>query len=251
MLPTRCCTAARPWEYRWRALILFGSQPVLAVGVWCAHDFAGRWWDVPVPFTVGLWAAALGIAGVLLRIWATGSMSAAVMASSTPSTDRLVDDGPYGLCRNSLYVGSMLIFGAYGLFFGWWCALAYFLFHWLRYLRIVAYEEQLLRARWGEKFDRYCTEVPRWVPRIHRLERNSLGSVSWLDGCLGNSVFAGIILGYVAAAWTGSLGALIPFEASGFVIAGLYLWYSHRQTASGVATSKQRVPVAAVSREAT
>jgi protein-S-isoprenylcysteine O-methyltransferase Ste14 len=31
---------------------------------------------------------------------------------------------------------------------------------------IVFQEEPLLRQRFGESYTRYCTEVPRWLPRL-------------------------------------------------------------------------------------
>jgi protein-S-isoprenylcysteine O-methyltransferase Ste14 len=42
--------------------------------------------------------------------------------------------------------------------------LVWLLFH----IFVLAYEEPTLRASFGSKYQRFCAEVPRWIPRVTR-----------------------------------------------------------------------------------
>ncbi|GIW97898.1 MAG: hypothetical protein KatS3mg111_1231 [Pirellulaceae bacterium] len=96
-------------------------------------------------------------AGLLLRSWAAGTLNKAREVTST---------GPYALCRNPLYLGSLCIL----LAFCWWCR------DWLTVLLAagplgyvyglqVRYEEQLLDAKFGQAWRDYAATVPRLLPR--------------------------------------------------------------------------------------
>jgi hypothetical protein len=91
---------------------------------------------------------------------------------------------------------------------------------------------------------------------MRHLRNASFHSASWVDGCLGNSVFVGIVLGYAAAAWFGALEVLIPFEAAGFAVAGLYLWYTNRRSElstagrTEISAAAHTVPIRTVTRKA-
>jgi protein-S-isoprenylcysteine O-methyltransferase Ste14 len=43
----------------------------------------------------------------------------------------------------------------------------------LQHLGVVFLEEPALRERFGESFQRYCDEVPRWLPRLRPATVNS------------------------------------------------------------------------------
>jgi hypothetical protein len=102
----------------------------------------------------------------------------------------------------------------------------------VRVLRLIAYEEQFLSARWGVAYADYCRRVPRLVPRLARIER---GAVSWKDGWIGSTIWIGFLTGYVAAAVTGTLWSLSPFETAGFLYAAYY--FSRNTTAPAPAAS--------------
>ena len=101
------------------------------------------------------------IVGELIRIWASGYLT---------KLSGLVTAGPFALCRNPLYVGSFLISLGYLIMCDDIAVLivgtAIF---WLLHAGAVAYEEGLLREYFGEDYLRYCREVPRFLPRPHKL----------------------------------------------------------------------------------
>ena len=84
----------------------------------------------------------------------------------------LITEGLYSHTRNPMYVGNLLILTGIALASNSLTCLAIavpmFVFF---YIAIVAAEENFLRGKFGEAFDFYCRDVPRW-----RLRLNGLGA---------------------------------------------------------------------------
>ncbi|PZP87057.1 MAG: phospholipid methyltransferase [Azospirillum brasilense] len=84
--------------------------------------------------------------------------------------ENLVTDGFFATCRNPLYVGNVIMYIGIFLMHGaplvFAIGMAVFL---LVYTAIIAAEEYFLRAKFGNAYDAYCRDVPRWVPRLSRL----------------------------------------------------------------------------------
>lgn len=117
---------------------------------------------VAKPTPAAFWSGLpLVIAGEAIRVWSAGYLT---------KLSGLVTGGPFALCRNPLYVGSSLISLGYLLM----ChrvdaLLAGVVLFWILHGGAVAYEERLLRERFGEEFEQYCREVPRFVPHPRKL----------------------------------------------------------------------------------
>jgi protein-S-isoprenylcysteine O-methyltransferase Ste14 len=79
----------------------------------------------------------------------------------------LVTVGPYSVCRNPLYLFSIL--GAFGVgaqlgsFFG---AVIAGVFAWFLLQLVVLQEEKILEGVYGAPYDAYCERVPRFLPRM-------------------------------------------------------------------------------------
>jgi protein-S-isoprenylcysteine O-methyltransferase Ste14 len=90
--------------------------------------------------------------------------------------DNLVTEGFFGICRNPLYVGNMLIYAGIFLMHG-----DPYVFvlgttsYYLIYESIIAAEEFFLRAKFGPGYAAYCRDVPRWIPRFSRLREATEG----------------------------------------------------------------------------
>lgn len=101
------------------------------------------------------------VAGSAIRIWSAGCLR---------KLNSLTTDGPFAMCRNPLYIGSFLIAVGYFAVCGrvevWVAGTVLF---WLFHGGAIAYEEKLLRDRYGESFADYCRRTPRLVPRLRRL----------------------------------------------------------------------------------
>lgn len=213
----------RPWEYRWRALPMFLSQGVAVVAnVWMTGSLA-----MPTYFPLALVSVVLGFIGLWLRVWGVGLISAATMSSMTMSTERLVTTGIYGLVRNPLYLGDLLLFIGYGLFLPPLLSAAFITFHLVRTMRLIAFEESLLAERHGVVYEHYLRRVPRLWPRLAAAPP---ADVDWREGLAASAIWTGFAIGYVAVWLAGDVWAITPFECAGFVFAAVYFSRTRRVT---------------------
>ena len=102
----------------------------------------------------------LVLIGVFGRTWCT-------MYVGGRKNDQLVDQGPYSLVRNPLYVFSFIGIAGAGASTGMLTAavlgmLAFALY----YPSIVQREEAFLLSRFGDAYISYCCRVPRWIPNL-------------------------------------------------------------------------------------
>jgi protein-S-isoprenylcysteine O-methyltransferase Ste14 len=116
----------------------------------------GSWVDIAVDAIA--WAVFL--TGIAFRIWAT-------LYVGSRKFKTLVDQGPYSICRNPLYVGTFLMAIGAALF------LKSFLVTGAVVLVIILYasgtvpaEEKALLAQHGEPYADYLRRVPRFWPKF-------------------------------------------------------------------------------------
>ncbi|KQV24412.1 phospholipid methyltransferase [Rhizobium sp. Root1203] len=88
----------------------------------------------------------------------------------------LVTEGMFGVCRNPLYVGNMLVYIGIFLLHGdplvAVSGIALFAFI---YQCIVYAEETFLEAKFGDAYKAYCRDVPRWGLRLSRFAESTQG----------------------------------------------------------------------------
>jgi protein-S-isoprenylcysteine O-methyltransferase Ste14 len=128
-------------------------------------------WRLPVPEPAGrVWiAAALIEAGTAPLIESIVRFIVKGRGALVPAvpTQHLVVSGLYRHVRNPMYLGVFSILAGESVLF--WS------FDVVTELAVVAagafvfvllYEEPTLRRSFGEEYQRYCTYVPRWIPRF-------------------------------------------------------------------------------------
>jgi protein-S-isoprenylcysteine O-methyltransferase Ste14 len=137
-----------------------------------------------VPWWISRWhiqpallgVSAFRIAGVLLIAAGVPTVldsfaRFAVQGLGTPApvlpTKHLVVTGLYRHVRNPMYVGvAATIFGQ-GLLLGNVRVLEYGLIVWLAFhLFVMGYEEPTLRRNFGDEYEEFRRNVPRWIPRV-------------------------------------------------------------------------------------
>ena len=117
----------------------------------------------------------IGFTGAAFYFWGRYELGSMYNVSSSLGSElyedhALVAAGPYSLCRHPMYfgislaaVGGLLVYRTWTLVF--MCVLhAGALFKATR-------EEKLLAAEFGEAWERYAAEVPPWVPRLTRRDK--------------------------------------------------------------------------------
>lgn len=93
--------------------------------------------------------------------------------------EELVTEGMFNHMRNPLYVGNILMLAGVGILSNSLLYVAVFipLFLFI-YQAIVLAEENFLRNKFGESFDRYCRNVNRWLPDFRGIGK-TLGSMEF------------------------------------------------------------------------
>ncbi len=90
--------------------------------------------------------------------------------------EHLVTEGFFGVCRNPLYVGNMLIYTGVFLMHGNpYVFILGTLIMFGIYTCIIAAEEHFLRMTFGTAYDEYCRDVPRWIPRVSKFGEATAG----------------------------------------------------------------------------
>jgi len=128
-----------------------------------ATFYWGRW-----NLITYLAGAVLLVLGEVVRFWAAGYIH---------KDDSVATGGPYGLVRNPLYFGSLLLAVGFALMSGiglpaWVAVIGLFLvFH----LAAIISEERFLKQKFGEPYESYLKLVPRLIPmpRFGRSESTS------------------------------------------------------------------------------
>lgn len=125
-------------------------------------------WRLP---SAGVWPTVLTAVGIALLAAGLGLMAwAAVVMWRHETTvipwghvDHLVTGGPFGLARNPIYVGDVLVYLGVTLVAGTWWPLVILPLPLLVMQRLViAREEAYLLERFGEPYAAYCARVRRW-----------------------------------------------------------------------------------------
>jgi len=118
-----------------------------------------------------LGGAILTLTGESIRLWAVRHIGV-ISRTRSDRLGPLVSTGPFGLVRNPLYIGNILVWVGFAITarLVWFAPIVLALLA-LEYHAIVRWEEQLLELRRGDEYRTYCEDVPRWVPRRARRAR--------------------------------------------------------------------------------
>lgn len=108
--------------------------------------------------------AVLGVGVSLAGVWHFKKARTTVNPLQPEAAAHLVTQGVYRFSRNPMYVGFLLMLGAWALVLAqpvnvlWLVFFVLYLNRWQ-----IAPEEQALRGQFGEAFGLYCQQVRRWI----------------------------------------------------------------------------------------
>jgi protein-S-isoprenylcysteine O-methyltransferase Ste14 len=106
-------------------------------------------------------AWALLAVGLIIRLWASGFIR---------KDDEVTQAGPYALCRNPLYLGSMLTGLAYCFFSGFKTSFAILAVVFIPvYWATVSLEQERLSRKFGEAYKAYRRRTMAFVPNVAAL----------------------------------------------------------------------------------
>jgi protein-S-isoprenylcysteine O-methyltransferase Ste14 len=124
------------------------ASPALPVGAW-------NW------FAILSW-----LAGVAIMVWCAVDFVCKGRGTPVPldPPKELVITGLYKYTRNPMYIGALLIQAGNALWFGSLAQVIYWFFLFIGFtLFIRANEEPTLRKTFGEEYEEYYNNVPRWI----------------------------------------------------------------------------------------
>jgi protein-S-isoprenylcysteine O-methyltransferase Ste14 len=137
-------------------------------GVYLPLSLAG---NRPPDFDLGIWRY-LGWALIIIGagFYFRCALDFAFKGRGTPAPidapKFLVSSNLYRMVRNPMYVGVVMVVVGEALLLQSFNVLRYAGIDWLGFhLFVVFYEEPTLRAKFGKDYEKYCSQVPRWIPR--------------------------------------------------------------------------------------
>jgi len=159
---------------RWLALL--GSTIFLVIAPGTLAGFVPWWisrWELQAPLLGLPWIRIAGVVliaaslAVLLDSFARFALQGLGTPAPVFPTKHLVVTGLYRYVRNPMYVAVFSLIEGQGLFFGNRTVIEYGAIVATGFVVFVmAYEEPTLRSTFGEQYRRYCSNVPRWIPRL-------------------------------------------------------------------------------------
>ncbi len=118
--------------------------------------------------------------GELLRIWSVGYAGGTTRATALGAARDLVTTGPYSYVRNPLYLGNLLLSVGVTLFTNvLWLIPILIIGYFIQYMPIIAVEEKYLSESCGQVYDKYQTEVSRFLPNFRSYSNQSHHDYSW------------------------------------------------------------------------
>jgi protein-S-isoprenylcysteine O-methyltransferase Ste14 len=119
--------------------------------------------------------------GGAIRLWATKHIGRR-MPWVKKKGKQLVRTGPYAMVRNPLYIGNIIAATGLSLFSElMWFTPIVTLYLFILYHLVALFEEKKLTERWGEDYQLYMEEVPRWIPQINNWPATKEGGLRWMD----------------------------------------------------------------------
>lgn len=172
------------WLFRYRSFL---PLIILFVGIglylWSKIDAEKTIIEQP-PYRIyyETFALLVSLFGLVIRIYTVGHTPLNTSGRNTTQgqvADSLNTTGIYSIVRHPLYVGNFLMWlGPTMLIGDFWFIVAFVLFYWLYYERIMFAEEQFLRNKYGAQYVEWSQSVPAFVPDLKRFIKPCL-PFSW------------------------------------------------------------------------
>jgi len=166
--PSTTRSTAALWAKSLLNAVLFFSIFMLALP-WLAHHLLPT--TQPLPAGLRIWlAGALALAGVTAWIVCLDTFSRRGRGTPLPADAprNLVTTGLFGWIRNPIMLAELLVIWAEALYLSSLGVMLYAIaISVVAHLLVVHVEEPELRKRFGDRYDEYCQNVPRWLPGLH------------------------------------------------------------------------------------
>lgn len=212
--------------FRFRGLTPVPVISLLAFVLWRSRGEPGPGGEA-VDALFNILGVLVALAGQALRFYTLGQVPEGTSGQGYQlEAVTLNTRGPYAYVRNPLYVGNLgIVLGLLLIAHQPWVYLIGLVFFFGEYFFIIRAEEAFLRSRFGARFDAFCAEVPRWVPRFspavpgalregfdvrRALKKEHNPFAAWASGALGLIGWELLARGRLGA---GALASLVALQA--------------------------------------
>lgn len=123
----------------------------------------------------------VSLLGLAVRAFTVGYTPAGTSGRNTATqiARKLNTTGLYSVVRNPLYLGNFLMWlGIAMLTANLWFVVAFSLFYWLYYERIIMAEEDFLATKFGKEYTEWADGTPCFIPRLSGYVKPSI-KFSW------------------------------------------------------------------------
>ena len=127
-------------------------------------------------------ALIISLVGLFIRVYTVGYTPKNTSGRNTYQgqvADTLNTADIYSIVRHPLYLGNFFMwFGPAMLTGNFWFIIAFILFYWVYYERIMFAEEQFLRNKFGSKYLEWSKNVPPFLPKFKNFKKSHI-TFSW------------------------------------------------------------------------
>lgn len=138
--------------------------------------------ETPYEIYYEMFALLISLVGLFVRIYTVGHTPKNTSGRNTKEgqvADILNTTGMYSIVRHPLYVGNFLMWSGPAMLTGnFWFIIAFSLFYWVYYERIMYAEEQFLRTKFGKDYLKWSENVPAFIPKIKNFKKSNI-PFSW------------------------------------------------------------------------
>jgi protein-S-isoprenylcysteine O-methyltransferase Ste14 len=123
----------------------------------------------------------ISLFGLAIRVYTVGFTPKNTSGRNVDDqvADTLNTTGIYSIVRHPLYLGNFFMWLGPALLTGqFWFVVAFVLFYWLYYERIMFAEEQFLTRKFGEIYTDWANTVPTFIPNFRNFHHSNL-TFSW------------------------------------------------------------------------
>jgi len=159
------------WLFKHRGvlpLIIF----VIGAGLFLKNELSPENWILKEKFQNRIYefaCLAISFLGLFIRIYTVGYSRPNTSGRNTKQqvADELNTTGIYSIIRNPLYVGNFFMWLGIAMLAGnFWFIIAFILFYFLYYERIIFTEEEFLKSKFGDTYLKWAHKTPIIVPNF-------------------------------------------------------------------------------------
>ncbi len=142
-----------------------------------------------------MFAVFVSLIGVFIRVFTIGYVAKNTSGRNTfegQKADSLNTKGIYSIVRHPLYLGNFLMWMGLALWSAnYWFIIAFCLFYWIYYERIMFSEEQYLRRKFGDEYLNWAKKTPAFLPKFKNYKKINR-SFNWRKALIQekNGIFA-------------------------------------------------------------